>query len=225
MNKFIPIIIAIATWLAPAAWASGIDYTFNQTGYSDSSGNTGALTGSFVATSEPDGTTRITDFIATFDWFNTGGAGSGREETFTFTHVNDFSWSPSNPGTLGFSSGSFSSGEVLCTDNADVNSVCGQGLAAGSVPGSPANGFFEDLPNIGPLLTLQPNIVTAVAAPEPGTLMLFACGLGLCLAGLLFRRRIQEKLNSFRVSRQGESVGNSLEYVCGSVAKRSYIAS
>jgi hypothetical protein len=197
MNRFAIIAFAIGSAVASrAAWASSITYSFTQNGFTDSLGDSGSVTGTFIATPEANGTIQKADvskFFATFTETLTGGIGSGAMESFVFEDaLNDFFYDPANRADFDFSTGSVASGFILCSGNNDVNTACGVGGVGN------AFGFFEDLPeNLGASITSQLASVTALPAigispaasvPEPGTLAIFATGLALLLAGSLRRR-------------------------------------
>lgn len=200
MTRFATIAFVICGALVSnIARASSTTYDFTQTGFSDSNGDPGTLSGSFVATPEANGTIQTGDvlsFTATFKETATGGAGAGKVDSFLFNVLNDLSYDPANPGTLEFSSGSLTSGIILCSGRGDVNGVC----VTSSSPlhaALDATGFFEDLPDFGVSLTQNAATITAVPsaqAPEPSTLAVFSTGLLLLLSGCVRRRALERRL-------------------------------
>lgn len=190
-------------FVSHAALASPITYTFTQYGFVDANGDTGYIAGTFVATPESylqaslsgtaPGTILTSDvskFAAHFMETLNGAGGSGKMTGVTFGGLDDFFYDPSNPNSLEFSSGYAASGVVLCSGLTDVETVCQPNDG-----GKATYGFFEDLPGgLAVSTTSQPAAVTALPppsvapdspAPEPGTLTMFATGLGLLLTGCL----------------------------------------
>ena len=198
MNRIAALLFITAGAVASStAWASSVTYTFTQNGFSDNNGDAGALTGSFVATPEANGTIQTADvssFTATFHETAAGGAGAGKVDSFVFNVLNDLSFNTAVPSSLEFSSGSLGSGIVLCSGGGDVNGVCVQSSSPRH-PALDASGFFEDLPDFGESLTKQAAIVTVPVsqAPEPSTLAVFAAGLGLLACGSLRGRLLRAR--------------------------------
>jgi hypothetical protein len=184
--------------VAGQATAASVTYDFTQTGFTDSNGVAGTLTGSFTANPESGGNITVADLTSFQATFQETYGGVPQNFVFNLDNVNDFSFNAGVPGSFGFSAGAVSEGIVLCSGSTDVNQVC-YGFTSPLSPRSSSKGFFEDLPDFPTSLT--PNIaeVTQVgdpsaATPEPDTLTMFA-GAGLLLIGagrIKYRRTTTE---------------------------------
>jgi hypothetical protein len=183
--------ITIACLTAGHAAAAAVTYNFSQDGWSDSAGDTGALTGSFTGTPQTNGNVQLASLTSfTVALHETGTKGSN---TFTFNlaTTTDFLYDP-GIGLLNFSAGSAAADIQLCSGGIDVDAVC-FGLNPNSGAATPFQGFFDDLPNFGQTTTLTDSIVTPVAstASEPGNLcLLAAAGIALFGFGVAKRSRL-----------------------------------
>jgi hypothetical protein len=163
-------------------------YTFSEGGWTDSSGDPGTLTGSFAGSVESDGQLQLQDLTSFQADFQETVNNATDSFIFNLSTATGFSYNTGS-GLLSFSNGSGSEGIELCSGAATGPSCLGLGSPPSAV--TDLQGFFEDLPDFGPLTTLQSATVTQVGAatPEPASVGLIAAAgaLLLVLGGL--RRR------------------------------------
>ena len=180
--------IILLTSTAISAQASGVSYTFNQSGWSDGAGDSATLTGNFSGTPELNGELLLADLTTFQAMFQESGPLGSNTFDFNLSTLTDFSFDPTNG--LDFAAGSGAAGIQLCSGGPDTNAIC-FGINPNSGSATVFSGFFEDLPTFQPATTRLGITVTptgTVSAPEPGGVGLFAVA-GMTLLGIGVVRR------------------------------------
>jgi hypothetical protein len=184
------LVLSVGFFNVDAARGAALTYTFTQSGWTDSAGDTGTLTGRLTGTPESNGTIQLADLTSfTSSFFEKV---AGNPNTFIFNTPVAFSFDPNSPGSLEFSAGSAAANIQICSGSADTQQIC-LGILPNSGATSVDVGYFFDLPNFGPsqtrlasVETLQPQPGTA---PEPSSVALVAMAGGTFHLVWQIRRR------------------------------------
>ncbi len=182
--------LGIACFAAGNAAATTVSYTFSQGGWSDASGDTGTLTGTFAGTAQPNGELQLPNLTSFQASFHETGPKGMNTFIFNLPNTTDFLYDP-NSAFLDFASGSAASGIQLCSGGPDTNAVC-FGINPNSGAATPFSGFFDDLPLFGQTTTRMGSTVTPAgsAAPEPENVGLLAAA-GVLFLGLGVSRKLR----------------------------------